>query len=254
VLWFRISRHTQDPEQLLGNVNYGSALILINRGDYFQAGLIIHKGSFEEMKRAGLPAFQERIQKIAPYLGDRPREIQGWDQVKLLSVQINRLNTWHRPGLLCIGDAAHAMSPAGGVGINLAIQDAIAAANLLTIPLQDGKVSECRLARVQRRREFPVRVMQALQVNAHRGFERAFRSSGPLKASWQLRLAARLPGLPWLLARVVGLGIRPEHIQDPAKSNAPNRPLRFAAAAAAVVACAAWVVKLQVRTSQCFEA
>ncbi len=253
VLWFRMSRHANDPEQLLGNVNYGSALILINRGDYFQAGLIIRKGSFEELKLAGLASFQERIEKIAPYLGNRPAEIQTWDQVKLLSVQINRLKTWYRPGLLCIGDAAHAMSPAGGVGINLAVQDAVAAANLLTIPLQHGKASPCALARVQRRREFPVRVTQALQVNAHKGFERAFRNIGPLKAPPQLRLAAHLPGVPWLLARVVGLGIRPEHIQDPAKLNRRSRRLRFAAGAAIVV-CAAWLVKAQLRNSQCFEA
>ena len=131
VLWFRISRNTDDPEQLFGNINYGKALILINRGDYFQSGLIIRKGSFEEMKRHGLGAFRRSILQIAPYIGHRVEELKDWDQIKLLTVQINRLRQWSRPGLLCIGDAAHAMSPAGGVGINLAIQDAVATANLL---------------------------------------------------------------------------------------------------------------------------
>src|SRR5215469_3771904 len=124
VLWFRIRRTTNDPEQLLGNFNYGRALVLINRGDYFQTGLLVRKGSFDEMKAQGLESFREIIRRIAPYLGDRVKELKDWDEIKLLSVQINRLRRWHRPGLLCIGDAAHAMSPAGGVGINLAIQDA----------------------------------------------------------------------------------------------------------------------------------
>ena len=125
VLWFHISRQANDPEQLLGNINYGKALVLINRADYFQAGLIIRKGSFDGIKARGLEEFHNSIRQIAPYLGDRPDEITDWDQVKLLTVQINRLRRWYRPGLLCIGDAAHAMSPAGGVGINLAIQDAV---------------------------------------------------------------------------------------------------------------------------------
>ena len=145
VLWFRISRLPGDPEQVLGNINYGRALILINRGKYFQAGLIIRKGSFDEIQRDGLPAFRQTIAKIAPYIADRVQEVQSWDQVKLLTVQINRLRNWYLPGLLCIGDAAHAMSPAGGVGINLAIQDAVAAANLLAVPLREGRVTETLL-------------------------------------------------------------------------------------------------------------
>ncbi|MFL6447153.1 MAG: FAD-dependent oxidoreductase [Bryobacteraceae bacterium] len=236
VLWFRISRHGNDPEQLLGNVNYGRALVLINRGDYFQAGLIIHKGSFEDVKRAGLPSFQNEIRRIAPYLGDRPKEIQDWDQVKLLSVQINRLERWYRPGLLCIGDAAHAMSPAGGVGINLAIQDAVATANLLAEPLRQGRVAQRTVARVQCRREFPTRVTQTLQVNAHKGFEKVFKSSGALKAPWQLKLVARLPGLPHLLARMVGIGVRPEHVRDEAGSETPRRPwIQITATSAALL-------------------
>jgi 2-polyprenyl-6-methoxyphenol hydroxylase-like FAD-dependent oxidoreductase len=213
VLWFRISRKANDPEQLLGNINYGKALILINRGDYFQSGLIIRKGSFEEMKNHGLDSFRKSIVQIAPYLIDRVHELQDWDQIKLLSVQINRLRQWHRPGLLCIGDAAHAMSPAGGVGINLAIQDAVATANLLSRPLREKRVTEKLLARVQQRREFPTRVTQFVQVNAHKGFEYVFAHPGPIKAPWQLKVVSNIPGLQHLTARFVGIGVRPEHIR-----------------------------------------
>src|SRR5208283_1174853 len=151
VLWFRLSRRANDPEQLLGNINYGRALVLIDRGDYFQAGLLIQKGSFGDMQSRGLEEFRHVVREIAPYLGDRVDELKDWSQIKLLTVQINRLRRWHRPGLLCIGDAAHAMSPAGGVGINLAIQDAVATANLLADALRQGRVSEDLLAQVQRR-------------------------------------------------------------------------------------------------------
>ncbi len=190
VLWFRISRKAGDPEQVLGNVNYGKVLVLINRDEYYQAGLIIRKGTFEEIQREGLDAFRETIARIAPYLRDRVGELKSWDEIKLLTVQINRLRKWHLPGLLCIGDAAHAMSPAGGVGINLAIQDAVATANLLAEPLRQGRVTEKLLARVQQRREFPTRVTQRLQVNAHKLFEKIFETSGPMKAPWQLKAVA----------------------------------------------------------------
>ena len=212
VLWFRISRKADDPEQLLGNINYGKALVLINRGDYFQSGLIIRKGAFEKIQRDGLETLRNDIQKIAPYLGDRVQELQNWDQIKLLTVRINRLERWHLPGLLCIGDAAHAMSPAGGVGINLAIQDAVAAANILTEHLRAGPVPENVLARVQERREFPTRVTQFMQINAHKAFARIFENAGPIRTPWQLRAATHIPGLQRLLGRAVGLGARPEHI------------------------------------------
>jgi 2-polyprenyl-6-methoxyphenol hydroxylase-like FAD-dependent oxidoreductase len=218
VLWFHISRQASDPEQALGNINYGRLLILINRGDYFQAGLIIRKGSFEQTKRDGLEALRATIARIAPYLGDRVHELQDWDQIKLLTVQINRLRTWHREGLLCIGDAAHAMSPAGGVGINLAIQDAVATANLLAEPLREGRVTEALLARVQQRREFPTRVTQTIQVNAHKMFELVFQAGDrPLRAPWQLKVVAQLPGVQRLIGRVVGMGARPEHVAGAAK-------------------------------------
>jgi 2-polyprenyl-6-methoxyphenol hydroxylase-like FAD-dependent oxidoreductase len=214
VLWFRISRKTDDPEQLFGVINYGKALILINRGEYFQSGFIIRKGMFEEIKESGLEAFRASLLRMAPYLGERVEELQTWDQIKLLTVQINRLRRWCRPGLLCIGDAAHAMSPAGGVGINLAIQDAVAAANLLTDALRDERVTEELLACVQRRREFPTRVIQWMQVRAHQAFEYVFRHAGPIEVPWQLRLAAGIPGRPYLMARLIGIGVRPEHIRD----------------------------------------
>jgi 2-polyprenyl-6-methoxyphenol hydroxylase-like FAD-dependent oxidoreductase len=229
VLWFRLSRKTADPEQLLGNINYGKVLILINRGDYFQAGLIIRKNSFEKMKSLGLEAFRKTILQIAPFLGDRLEELQDWEQIKLLSVQINRLRQWYRPGLLCIGDAAHAMSPAGGVGINLAIQDAVATANLLTDPLRKGPVAEDLLAAVQRRREFPTRVTQRMQVTAHKGFNYVFQHPGAIKAPWQLKLVTHVPGLQRLLGRLVGIGVRPEHIHSKATAaDVPERGPRSA--------------------------
>ena len=214
VLWFRISRQPGDPNQLFGNVNYGKALILFNRGDYFQSGFIIRKGSFAEMKSRGLDHFRKSIVEIAPYLIDRVHELTDWDQIKLLSVQINRLRQWYRPGLLCIGDAAHAMSPAGGVGINLAIQDAVATANLLARPLREKRLTEEMLASVQQRREFPTRVTQFMQVNAHKGFEYIFAHPGPIKAPWQLKAVASIPGIQHLTARLVGIGVRPEHLRD----------------------------------------
>ena len=214
VLWFRISRRPGDPEQLLGNINYGHVLILINRGEYFQAGLLIRKGSFDEIKADGLDAFRNRITRIAPYLSEHVQELQDWDQIKLLTVQLNCLERWYRPGLLCIGDAAHAMSPVGGVGINLAIQDAVATANLLTDALLEGRVSEESLAQVQRRREFPTVVTQALQANAHKLLNLVFKNPGPVSAPWQLKAVVRIPGFTHLTARAIGMGVRPEHVRE----------------------------------------
>jgi 2-polyprenyl-6-methoxyphenol hydroxylase-like FAD-dependent oxidoreductase len=239
VLWFRITRKPNDPEQVLGNVNYGKALVLINRGDYFQAGLIIQKGSFEDLKRHGLDQFRNTIGRIAPYLHERVLELQDWEQIKLLTVQINRLPRWHRAGLLCIGDAAHAMSPAGGVGINLAIQDAVAAANLLVNPLRERRITEALLARVQHRREFPTRITQFLQVNAHKAFARIFQNTGEATAPWQLRAAVRAPGLQRVLGRVIGIGIRPEHVHDPRSRRIEKRGLIKKIAASGAIAATA---------------
>ena len=213
VLWFRISRSGNDPEYLFGNINYGSALVLIPRDDYFQTAYIIRKGSFERIQQAGIEPFRDNIRRIAPFLGDRVEELRDWDQVKLLSVQINRLLRWYRPGLLCIGDAAHAMSPMGGVGINLAIQDAVATANLLADPLRERRVTEGMLARIQNRREFPTRATQFLQVNAHKALQTVFNNPGHAVAPWQLRAAVSIPGIQHVMARVVGVGVLPEHIK-----------------------------------------
>ena len=249
VLWFRISRRPGDPAQVLGNVNYGKALILIARSDYFQAGLIIPKGSYNDLQALGIDSFRAAIGQIAPWLSGRLNELHDWEQIKILTVQINRLQRWHRPGLLCIGDAAHAMSPAGGVGINLAIQDGVAAANLLARPLKEGLICEADLAAVQRRRDFPTRVTQTIQLAAHRGFARVFENTGPIHAPWQLKAAQRIPGIHRALGYAVGVGARPEHVRERIR---PNQRSAFLvkvacagigiAAGAAVCGWAAWKV------------
>jgi len=214
VLWFRLSKTQNDPlKAVMANINYGKMLILLDRQEYFQAGLIIRKGSFAELQQQGIEQFRHSLQQVAPQLGERVQEIRGWDDVKLLTVQVNRLLQWWRPGLLCIGDAAHAMSPVFGVGINLAIQDAVASANLLAGSLRAGQSTDALLARVQRRRTFPVRIIQGMQVTVHRGLKTIFRHSGPMRPPRILRLAVRLPGLKRLLARVIGLGIRGERVR-----------------------------------------
>jgi 2-polyprenyl-6-methoxyphenol hydroxylase-like FAD-dependent oxidoreductase len=215
VLWFRISRRADDPYQSLGRIDYGEMLILINRGDYFQSGLIIRKGAFDSVKEAGLSAFRNSLFRVAPFLGERVEEIKDWDQVKLLSVQINRLHKWYRTGLLCIGDAAHAMSPAGGVGINLAVQDAVAAANILATPLREKRVTESQLAEIQERREFPVRVVQSIQARAHNASLNFLGRPEKAHAPWQMRVFLGIPGIKQILGRAIGLGIRPEHIHSP---------------------------------------
>ena len=247
VLWFRISRTPDDPGQVLGNVNYGKALILINRSDYVQAGLIIKKGSYHDIQSFGLDAFRGDIRRIAPYLGERVNEIDNWDKIKILTVQINRLRRWYRPGLLCIGDAAHAMSPAGGVGINLAIQDAVAAARILTPPLQQKHVPVAALTAVESRRTLPTRVTQAIQLAAHRGFARVFEEQGPIQAPWQLKAAVRIPGIQRAVGYAVGIGVRPEHVrEEPTARPARSRMSKivFAGLGIAIAAAAlGWAVK-----------
>jgi 2-polyprenyl-6-methoxyphenol hydroxylase-like FAD-dependent oxidoreductase len=238
VLWFRLPKTNADNERLLGTFNYGSALILIPRSDYYQAGLLIRKGSFEELKSQGLPAFQEKVQRISPALGEGVQELKSWSEVSLLSVQINRLKKWHRPGLLCIGDAAHAMSPVGGVGINLAIQDAIATANLLTRSLLQHNVREADLARVQDRRELPARVTQAVQALAHGQLKKVFDNPGPAKAPWQLKVFFSLPGLQRVVARGVGMGVLPEHVAGTARDSAPATSKKVAVVVGIVTAAA----------------
>ncbi len=165
-------------------------------------------------------------------------EIESWDQIKLLTVQINRLRRWHVPGLLCIGDAAHAMSPAGGVGINLAIQDAVAAANILCVPLRLGKVSDLVLKQVQMRRQFPTRLTQFVQVKVHKAFEAVFKTHGPIEAPWQLKVIDALPGRKWIMGYVIGVGVRPERVADTETVRVPTvhwTAVRLGAAFGAIV-------------------
>jgi len=209
VLWFRLSRSPDDPQSSMGRFDTGAALVLINRRDYWQCGYVIPKGAADAVRRAGLPAFREMLARLLPWAANRVREIADWDQVKLLTVQIDRLKEWSRPGLLCIGDAAHAMSPVGGVGINLAIQDAVAAANILG----GGDFSPQSLKKLQKRREWPVRVTQRLQILAQdRIITRVLRSTQPLEPPLFFRLLTRFPRLRRIPGRLIGMGVRPEHL------------------------------------------
>jgi len=197
----------------MGRIAPGRFLAMIDRGDYWQCGFVIPKGTIDRLRAAGLEAFRGDVTRVVPFVADRIGEIASWDDVKLLTVQVNRARRWSRPGLLCIGDAAHAMSPVGGVGINLAIQDAVAAANLLAAPLRSGRVTPADLAAVQRRREWPTRVTQRLQMLAQEGVVRpVLDRTGPITPPLALRLLSRFPILQRLPARLVGLGVRPEHV------------------------------------------
>ncbi len=216
VLWFRLSRREGDTEETTGHIEAGKMMIMLNRGDYWQCAYVIPKGGIDVVKREGLPAFRARVLELSPFLADRIGEIKSFDDVKLLTVAIDRLREWHRPGLLCIGDAAHAMSPVGGVGINLAVQDAVAAANILSGPLRSGTVTREHLAAVQVRRVFPMRVIQRMQVIVqNKLLSPALSSSERPKPPLLLRLIAWLPLLRRIPARLVGVGVRPEHIHTP---------------------------------------
>jgi 2-polyprenyl-6-methoxyphenol hydroxylase-like FAD-dependent oxidoreductase len=213
-LWMRISKRDTDPEQSLGFFRNGKLLVLIDRGDYFQAGMVIAKGAFDQIKERGLLAFHRDIADRAPFLQDRLAELNDWSKIRLLTVQINRLRRWCREGLLCIGDSAHAMSPAGGVGINLALQDAVATANLLAAKLKERPVTLAELEEVQQRREWPTRLIQAIQVVIHRYITvPSSRSSDSLP--FVVRLLQWFPRLRGIPARFIGLGPRPEHVGSP---------------------------------------
>lgn len=215
VLWMRISRKPGDPPTG-GRIDTGSFIAVLDRGDYFQIAYVIPKGGVDRIKEVGLPGFQQRLAKALPFLAGRVGELKSWDDIKLLTVRIDRLQTWYRTGLLCIGDAAHAMSPVGGVGINLAIQDAVAAANILWKPLKDGTLTTFDLAKVQHRRTLPTRVTQRLQVLAQNRFAQpVLRSTKSLEVPWALRVIDRTPLLQRIPARIVGVGVRPEHVQSP---------------------------------------
>jgi 2-polyprenyl-6-methoxyphenol hydroxylase-like FAD-dependent oxidoreductase len=214
VLWMRLSRQAGDPDQPLGRFDRGRIFIMLYRGDYWQCGFVIPKGGFDAIRERGLDAFQRDVAEIAPFMSDRVSELSDWDHVKLLTVVVDRLRRWSRPGLLCIGDAAHAMSPVGGVGINLAIQDAVATANLLTEPLRAGTVTPEDLEGVQRRRERPARLTQRLQVVVqNRVIRRVIASRERIGVPWPLRLLQRFPFLRRIPARLIGMGFRPEHIR-----------------------------------------
>ncbi|PYS43184.1 MAG: hypothetical protein DMG14_01640 [Acidobacteria bacterium] len=214
VLWFRVSRQSDDGEQTLGRIIKGKMLVMLNRGNYWQCGYLIRKGDFDAIKQSGLASFRNDIVSIAPFLRDRLTELKGWDDIKLLTVRVDRIRKWYRPGLLCIGDAAHAMSPVGGVGINLAIQDAVGAANILAAPLGRGTVSASDLQKVQRRRELPTRVIQAAQVFIqNRLILRVLSTNEQISLPWPIKVLRRWPFLRRIPARLVGIGFRAEHVK-----------------------------------------
>jgi 2-polyprenyl-6-methoxyphenol hydroxylase-like FAD-dependent oxidoreductase len=216
VLWMRISKKQDDPEQSFGFFQQGKLLVLLDRGDYWQCGFVIPKGGFDEIKARGLEQFHKDIVSFAGFLRDRIAELDDWSKIKLLTVQINRLRDWCREGLLCIGDSAHAMSPAGGVGINLAIQDAVATANLLAEKLQRGPVQVNDLRKVQARREWPTRLIQGMQNFIHRRVVTGRMSDEKnISLPFVLRLLKWFPILRQLPARFIGMGPRPEHFHSP---------------------------------------
>jgi 2-polyprenyl-6-methoxyphenol hydroxylase-like FAD-dependent oxidoreductase len=215
VLWMRLSRRPDDPPNTLGRINAGRVFVTLDRGDYWQCAYVIPKGGYDTLRRSGIESFRANIVAVAPFLRDRVDELRGWDDVKLLTVQVNRLRRWHRPGLLCIGDAAHAMSPVGGVGINLAIQDAVAAANALALPLARDSVCEGDLASVQRRRDFPTRMTQRMQLFLQRRvIGRVLASGATPGIALPIRLLQWFPVLQRIPARLIGMGFRPEHVRS----------------------------------------
>ena len=226
VLWMRLSKSPSDGKQSLGRIGAGRFFVMLDRSDYWQCAFVIPKGGINELRRHGLPAFRAAIVELNPTLADRVQELASWDDVKLLTVRVDRLKRWYRPGLLCIGDAAHAMSPVGGVGINLAIQDAVAAANILSVPLRLGQVTEAQLRKVQARREWPTRMTQGLQALIQR---RVISSVLALKTQprvpFIVTLLNRVPWLRRIPGRLLGMGFRPEHVRTK-EFSARTRPAR----------------------------
>ena len=218
VLWFGLSRRADDSDQPIGRFGAGRIFVMLNRGDYWQCGFVIRKGSIDQVHAQGLDAFRTAVTKAAPFVADRVAELHEWDQIKLLTVAVDRMPRWYRGGLLFIGDAAHAMSPIGGVGVNLAIQDAVAAANIIAEPLRSGRLETDDLAAVQRRREFPTRITQWFQVvMQNRVVTRALEDADSFEPPLLIRLMARIPLLRRLPARLMGLGVRPEHVMPNVK-------------------------------------
>jgi 2-polyprenyl-6-methoxyphenol hydroxylase-like FAD-dependent oxidoreductase len=216
VLWFRVSHKDGDSVDKFGHIEAGKLMVMFDRGDYWQCAYVIPKGGIEGMKSEGLEAFRGQVVEMSPFLSDRVGELKTWDDVKLLSVTVDRLQKWWRPGLICIGDAAHAMSPIGGVGINMAVQDAVAAANRLAGPLRTGKVADADLRAVEERRTLPMRFTQWLQLTIQRRvISRVLASRERPKPPPFFKLLGVLPVLRRIPARLVGLGIRPEHVRTP---------------------------------------
>jgi 2-polyprenyl-6-methoxyphenol hydroxylase-like FAD-dependent oxidoreductase len=216
VLWMKLSKSPADSPTTLGRIGAGAIFVTLDRGDYWQCAFVIAKGGADTLHALGLEAFRRSIVKVAPPFADRVAELQDWDQIRLLTVKVNRLREWCRPGLLCIGDAAHAMSPVGGIGINLAIQDAVATANILAPIIARGVPSLDDLKRVQQRREFPTRMTQKLQMAVQNNvMKKMLALTENPKPPYAVRLLNRFPILRRIPARVVGIGFRPEHVHSP---------------------------------------
>ena len=216
VFWMRVSRKADDPSEAFGHAEAGRMFVMLNRGDYWQCAYLIPKGGADAERAKGIEAFRASVLALSPWLGERVNELRSFDDVKLLTVAVDRLTQWYKPGLLCIGDAAHAMSPIGGVGVNLAVQDAVAAANILASPLRERAVTSDHLRAVQERRTLPMRVIQKVQVTIQNRFIVALLSSTERpKAPWPVKLLNWFPPLRAIPARLLGVGIRPEHIGTP---------------------------------------
>jgi len=215
VLWFRVGKPAGATDGMFARVQAGQFMITLDRDTYWQCAYVIGKGQFDVVKARGLDAFKARVAQMAPILKPHIDDVKGWDDVRLLSVQIDRLTRWARPGFLCIGDAAHAMSPVGGVGVNLAVQDAVAAANLLYDKFGGSGPTLADLDRIQERRMFPVRATQAIQVAVQNKLINRAISDAQIDPPLALRIVNKLPFLQHLTARVIGLGVRPEHVQSP---------------------------------------
>ncbi len=224
VLWLRLSKRPEDGQQTLGRIQAGVVFVMLDRGDYWQCAYVIPKGGYDKMRAAGLEAFRAAIVALNRALADRVREIASWDDVKLLTVSVDRLKRWARPGLLCVGDAAHAMSPIGGVGINLAIQDAVAAANILWEKLRTGPVPLEILKKVQERREWPTRATQRLQLFIQdRVISNVLARKTTPRPPLVVKLLQWFPPLRRIPARVLGMGFRPEHVHTPQAASAPRQ-------------------------------
>jgi 2-polyprenyl-6-methoxyphenol hydroxylase-like FAD-dependent oxidoreductase len=216
VLWFRVPKGTE-TDSMFARIETGKMMVTIDRGDYWQCAFVIAKGHYDEIKSRGLDAFRADVSRLAPILKSHIGDVKSWDDVKLLTVAINRLKRWTQPGLLCIGDAAHAMSPVGGVGVNIAVQDAVATANLLAAKLAKGPLSEDDLDAVRKRREFPMRMTQGMQVVMQNNIISRALSPGqqPLTPPLLMRLISAVPRLQGLTARFIAIGVRPEHVESP---------------------------------------